>query len=72
LTSYWNPVATKYNNWAPLFGKDKVNADLDDYVTKKGIAGLFYLVKQEEKKIRKNPAAQVTDLLKKVFGSLFD
>ena len=72
LTSYWNPVATRYNNWAPLFGKDKVEADLDTYVTEKGISGLFFLVKQEEKKIRKDPVAQVTDLLKKVFGSLLD
>lgn len=70
LTSYWNPVATKYNNWAPLFGKEKVNPDLDEYVTQKGITGLFHMVKQEEKKIRKDPVAQVTDLLKKVFGSL--
>ena len=70
LTSYWNPVATKYNNWAPLFGKDKVEADLDSYVTDRGIQGLFFLVKEEEKKIRLNPAARVTDILKKVFGSL--
>lgn len=70
LTSYWNPVATKYNNWAPLFGKDKVEADLDTYVTDRGIQGLFFLVKEEEKKIRLNPAARVTDILKKVFGSL--
>lgn len=70
LTSYWNPVATRYNNWAPLFGKDKVNADLDAYVTQRGIDGLFHLVKEEEKKIRLNPSARVTDILKKVFGSL--
>jgi hypothetical protein len=30
--------------------------------------GIFYYVAQEEKNIRKNPEAQVTDLLKKVFG----
>lgn len=72
LTSYWNPVATKYNNWAPLFGKEKVNADLDAYVTDKGITGLFFLVKNEEKKIRKDPVARVTDLLKKVFGSVMN
>lgn len=72
LTSYWNPVATKYNKWAGLFGKPEVNPDLDDYVTTKGIDGLFHLVKGEEKKIRKDPVAQVTDLLKKVFGSLLE
>ena len=70
LTSYWNPVADKYNKFARLTGKEEVTTDLDGYVTDRGISGLFYLVKQEEKKIRKDPVAQVTDLLKKVFGSL--
>jgi Protein of unknown function (DUF4197) len=42
--------------------------DLDRYVTNKALAGLFYLVGQEEIKIRKDPAARVTDLLKSVFG----
>jgi hypothetical protein len=70
LTSYWNPIAEKYNKLAKLTGKDEVTTDLDAYVTDKGISGLFFLVRQEEKKIRKDPVAQVTDLLKKVFGSL--
>ncbi|MBK7130631.1 MAG: DUF4197 domain-containing protein [Crocinitomicaceae bacterium] len=70
LTKYWNPVATKYNQWAKISGKSEINPDLDKYVTDRGITGLFVLVKQEEKKIRKDPVAQVTDLLKKVFGSL--
>ncbi|MCG8578076.1 MAG: DUF4197 domain-containing protein [Flavobacteriales bacterium] len=72
LASLWDPVATGYNKVAKVTGKDQVNTDLDQYVTDKGISGLFYLVKQEEKKIRKDPVAQVTDLLKKVFGSLLD
>ena len=42
--------------------------DLDHYVTTKAMDGLFYMVGQEEKKIRTNPAARVTDLLKTVFG----
>ena len=42
--------------------------DLDRYVTNKAMDGLFYLVGQEEIKIRKDPAARVTDLLKTVFG----
>jgi hypothetical protein len=42
--------------------------DLDHHVTKKALDGLFYMVGQEEKNIRTNPAARVTDLLKKVFG----
>ncbi len=46
------------------------NLDLDDYVTNGALKGLFTLLAQEEKEIRENPAAQTTDLLKKVFGSL--
>jgi RNA binding exosome subunit len=41
--------------------------DLDHHVTNKALDGLFYMVGQEEKKIRTNPAARVTELLKKVF-----
>jgi hypothetical protein len=44
------------------------SVDLDHYVTTKTLDGLFYMVGQEELKIRTDPAAQVTDLLKKVFG----
>ncbi len=41
--------------------------DLDTYVTNKLLDGLFHVVAQEEKKIRTDPAARVTDILKKVF-----
>lgn len=46
----------------------KQSLDLDDYVTNKALDGLFFMVGQEEKKIRTDPAARVTDLLKTVFG----
>jgi len=42
--------------------------DIDHYVVTKALGGLFYVVGEEEKKIRTNPAARVTDLLKEVFG----
>jgi len=42
--------------------------DVGNYVTNKSLDGLFLIVAQEEKKIRTNPAARVTDLLKNVFG----
>jgi hypothetical protein len=45
-----------------------INFDLDQYVTDKALDGLFFLVAEEEKKIREDPAARVTDLLKDVFG----
>jgi Protein of unknown function (DUF4197) len=48
--------------------KDSLN--LDDYVTGKATDGLFKMVADEEKKIRENPVARTTDLLKSVFGSL--
>lgn len=43
--------------------------DLDHHVTSKALAGLFHMVGKEEEKIRKDPAARVTDLLKKVFAN---
>lgn len=42
--------------------------DLDEYVTGKALDGLFSMLAEEEKKIRQDPAARVTDLLKKVFA----
>jgi Protein of unknown function (DUF4197) len=65
-TKYWKDVFETYNKLPTTFSK--VNPDLSAYVTQKAINGIFYYVAQEEIKIRKDPAAQVTDLLKKVFG----
>ena len=45
-----------------------INFDVDRYTVDKALEGLFYMVAEEERKIRTNPAARVTDLLKKVFG----
>ncbi len=42
--------------------------DIDEYVVGKALDGLFHVLGEEEKKIRTNPAARVTDLLKTVFG----
>jgi hypothetical protein len=61
---------TKYNAAMNLTGGEKINPDLNAYVTQKAIEGLFKMVEQEENKIRKDPAARVTELLAKVFGSL--
>lgn len=41
---------------------EKASFDLDQYVTEKALGGLFYLLAEEESKIRKDPAARVTDL----------
>jgi hypothetical protein len=65
ITKYWNPLFTTYNK-VPFV--KRVNPNLDDYVTQRAIEGLFKLVAQEETKIRKDPAARISDILKKVFG----
>jgi hypothetical protein len=48
---------------------DSFSFDLDQYVTDGALNGLFQMLAEEEKKIRSDPAARVTDLLKKVFGN---
>lgn len=70
LTDYWNPIITKYNGAMAVTGGQKIDPDLNAYVTAKAIDGLFYMVEQEENKIRLDPAARVSDILQKVFGSL--
>lgn len=63
-TKYWKDIFTNYNR----FSSEHVNPDLTAYVTEKALAGLFYNIGLQEQKIRKDPAAQVTDILKKVFS----
>lgn len=63
-TKYWGDVFSAYNK----FAAKPINTDLTGYVTEKAISGIFYEVGLEEQKIRKDPAARVTELLKKVFG----
>ena len=65
VTKYWNPIITTYNK---IPGIEKQNPNLEQYITLKALEGLFKLVADEEKKIRKDPLAQVTALLKRVFG----
>ncbi len=69
VTRYWTPLLTAYNTLTIGSGQPRVNTNLEQYVTEKALAGLFHLVGQEEKKIREDPAARVTEILKKVFGS---
>jgi hypothetical protein len=63
-TKYWTSLFTTYNK----VSREQVNTDLAAYVTEKALTGIFYQVAQEEQKIRKDPAARVTETLKKVFG----
>jgi len=67
-TKYWTDIFTAYNKLPTTF--NKVNPDLPAYVTQCALNGLFFYIAQEEAKIRANPAARVSDILKKVFGSI--
>jgi hypothetical protein len=58
-------ITDKYNK-IPLM--TPVTLSLADYTTQKAVDGLFILLANEEAKIRKNPAARTSDLLKSVFG----
>ncbi|SDH17560.1 Protein of unknown function [Dyadobacter soli] len=64
-TEYYADIVNTYNQ-LPLV--KKVNPNLKEYATQKTIDGMYVLIAQEEKKIRENPGARVTDLLKKVFS----
>ena len=65
-TKYWDELVKTYNK---LPFVKKMNPDLAKYVTSKAIDGLFIMVANEEEKIRKDPMARTSDLLKKVFGN---
>ena len=56
------------NKGEALLAKNAV--DVDTYVTEKALDGLFKMIAEEERKIRENPTARSTDLLKKVFGAI--
>ncbi|MBW1982916.1 MAG: DUF4197 domain-containing protein [Deltaproteobacteria bacterium] len=66
VTRLYKEMMNKYAN-VPFANPQSV--DLDHYVTQKSLDGLFYVIAQEEKKIRTDPAARGTELLQKVFGS---
>lgn len=64
-TSYWTKAVSAYNK-IPFV--QKVNPDLQDYVTKQALKGMFGMVEKKEASIRTNTGARTTDLLKKVFA----
>ena len=67
-------LAAQYNQYAGQASKlgliDKKDADLDTYVTHKAMDGLFLMIAEQEKAIRKDPVGTGSALLQKVFGSL--
>jgi len=65
-TRLWEEVITVYNQ-IPFVTRQ--NPDLAAYVTDKAISGMFTMIAKEEMKIRQDPAARSTEILKKVFGN---
>jgi hypothetical protein len=67
-------LAQQYNKFAETGAKyglvKKEQANLEQYVTQKALDGVYLMMAEEEKAIRKNPMKQASSLLKKVFGSL--
>lgn len=64
-TKYWKTAMTAYNR-VPMV--QKINPNLNEYVTQKATDGIFLMVAQEEKKIRTNPAERIGSILQDVFG----
>ena len=64
IQKLFDNIIKKYNK-IPLV--KKVDFDLSDYITVKTIDGIFFLISEEEKKIRNNPKARTTELLQKIF-----
>ena len=62
---HWATIITAYNK----VSLKKINPDLTAYVTDRAVGGIFYQIGEEEKKIRRDPLARTSELLKRVFGN---
>jgi hypothetical protein len=67
VVNQFNAVAVKLTGMGLL---DKDKAKLETHVTAKTLDGLYFMIGEEEKKIRQNPAQAGSALLSKVFGAL--
>ena len=67
-------LAQTYNRYAEQgarFGLiKKEQANLDAYVTEKALDGLYFMIAEEEKKIRRDPVGSASSIIKKVFGAI--
>lgn len=80
----WQQFSNNYNSFASFYRSlpsavtslisplpfDTLQTNLALYTTQKGLDGLFYMVGQEEIRIRHDPVARVSEILRKVFGTL--
>lgn len=64
FTANWTTLVNEYNK----FAINKLNPDLNDYVTQKALSALFNKVEEEENLIRTDPLKRSTDLMKKAFS----
>jgi len=70
IARYWTPVVEAINANKVLLGvKEDINPDLSDYVNGLATMALYKEIGVQERKIRQNPLARTSELLKKVFGS---
>lgn len=65
VTQYYKNMVSA----ASAAGVSTTDYDLDAYVTRKALDGLYYMMEQEEAEIRKNPVARTSEILEKVFGN---
>jgi len=67
-------LAKQYNELAgqaAQFGLvDSKDANVESYVTRKALDGLFLMIAEEERAIRRNPLGQSSKILRSVFGAL--
>ncbi len=68
VTQKYKEMIGRYGFFGRFIGQDA--SDIDGYVTEKALDGLFYMVAQEEMKIRKDPIGRTTKILRDVFGIL--
>lgn len=68
LTKKWNDIAQSMVG--QIAGFKPVKIELDEYLTHKALDGLFLKIEAEEKQLRENPVARISNLLKRVFGSI--
>lgn len=67
VTASYKSMVAKAGGLGGLLSPE--STDIDGYVTEKTLDGLFLLIAKEEQRIRENPLARTSDLLRKVFGS---
>ena len=68
VTAQYKAMMEQYGSIARLAGRDAV--DIDEYVTQKALDGLFLLIADEERRIRRDPVARTSEILQKIFGGV--